>query len=715
MHAFILMSTFAIFSVVLSATIRRFQLVPSWLDDLKILSVCLVMSPIGLAFCYGILLRIFPMQSPNFYFYTIMIPLLAAGFLCLSEIQRIKNVVGSLPFVNKLFVLSGCTLLASIAVVNWKIPVYANDPLEYFTVARAIFENQRLTGIYPLLSEDIASGFYAPWTHPPGFVLTLAWAFVVQGSADEAGVAKLINIFYLFAMLAIVFAWSNSAKKQLGLMAALLLMISPLIINETFEHHVDVGRIGLWTASLCLTTIWLTSANFKFTIFLGVLVGLLMFVHSTGILFWALFIGLLIFLRDIPFTTRFLHSALLVVISLCFVLYDYYTSYINLGYFIGDSIKIWQIPELGIVEYLNEQRGITSLSDKVSAGIINPLYQTSLYGYSNLAAVLMILGYLAHIAISSAFNFKRVIRHVRSPDYLNVYFLLNTGFFAIVFLSAVIDINTLVKNPRYLISMTALQCIFAVLVLNKLLPFIEMFFSRKTISPLILTDGVSKKTFDVRLNFNFLFRLKFKNNPSHRGEPIIFLLLRIFLVIFLIDAGFDNLRQQNRNAHVFAPRLHQDDEYFTQYLWNSPHGGFNLVGLLNANLLYSKEPPKVKVLSFRPSDSAYYGLYQQIPYTDPKLVSAFLSSTVPQLFQELSDLEVTHIIVPSYKMGEIEKTSFKDFFDDSKYAFLVSSMQDYHLYRIQGAPEIIKNNPSNILKPTEDQYPLSDAQKENGS
>ena len=168
MHAFILISTFAIFSVVLSATIRRFQLVPSWLDDLKILSVCLVMSPIGLAFCYGILLRIFPMQTPNFYFFTIMLPLLAAGFLCLGEIQRIKNVVRSIPFVNKLFVLSGCILLASIAVVNSKIPVYANDPLEYFTVARAIFENQRLTGIYPLLREDIASGFYAPWTHPPG-------------------------------------------------------------------------------------------------------------------------------------------------------------------------------------------------------------------------------------------------------------------------------------------------------------------------------------------------------------------------------------------------------------------------------------------------------------------------------------------------------------------------------------------------------------------
>ena len=51
--------------------------------------------------------------------------------------------VRSIPFVNKLFVLSGCILSASLAVVNSKIPVYANDPLEYFTVARAIFENQR--------------------------------------------------------------------------------------------------------------------------------------------------------------------------------------------------------------------------------------------------------------------------------------------------------------------------------------------------------------------------------------------------------------------------------------------------------------------------------------------------------------------------------------------------------------------------------------------
>ena len=67
----------------------------------------------------------------------------------------------------------------------------------------------------PLLREDIASGFYAPWTHS-GFVLTLTWAFVVQGSADEAGVARLINIFYLFAMLAIVFAWSNGVKKAVG-------------------------------------------------------------------------------------------------------------------------------------------------------------------------------------------------------------------------------------------------------------------------------------------------------------------------------------------------------------------------------------------------------------------------------------------------------------------------------------------------------------------
>ena len=83
---------------------------------------------------------------------------------------------------------------------------------------------------------------------------------------------------------------------------------------------------------------------------------------------------------------------------------------------------------------------------------------------------------------------------------------------------------------------------------------------------------------------------------------------------------------------------------------------------------------------------------------------------MPQLFQELSDLEVTHIIVPSYKM-EIEKTSFKDFFDDTKYATLVSKMHDYRLYRVR---KQYACQPA-ILNPNEDQCPLSDAQKENDS
>ena len=87
---------------------------------------------------------------------------------------------------------------------------------------------------------------------------------------------------------------------------------------------------------------------------------------------------------------------------------------------------------------------------------------------------------------------------------------------------------------------------------------------------------------------------------------------------------------------------------------------------------------------------------------------------MPQLFQELSDLEVTHIIVPSYKMGRLKKLVSKTF-DDTKYATLVSKMHDYRLYRVQGAPKIIKICQPAILNPNEDQCPLSDAQKENGS
>ena len=195
MHILILFASYAIFSLVLLSLIRRFQLVPSYIEDLKIFSVCLVIAPIGLAFCYGTLLRIFPMQSHDFYFYSIMLPLLALGAMSFREVLHVKSTLGKLPLNNKLLILLGLMGLVSIAFVNSKIPIYGNDPL-YFTVARAIFENQRLAGIYPLLAKKSPLAL-CPLTHPPGFVLTIAWAFVAQGSAGEAGVAKFINIFYL--------------------------------------------------------------------------------------------------------------------------------------------------------------------------------------------------------------------------------------------------------------------------------------------------------------------------------------------------------------------------------------------------------------------------------------------------------------------------------------------------------------------------------------
>ena len=98
-------------------------------------------------------------------------------------------------------------------------------------------------------------------------------------------------------------------------MAGLLILISPIIVGETFEHHVDVGRIGLSTACLCLITVWLSSANTKFTVFLGLIIGLAIFVHSAGVLIWFLFVGLLLFIRDIPFSTRIFQSTLLIAAS----------------------------------------------------------------------------------------------------------------------------------------------------------------------------------------------------------------------------------------------------------------------------------------------------------------------------------------------------------------------------------------------------------------
>src|SRR5690606_31896914 len=75
-------------------------------------------------------------------------------------------------------------LAALLGALSLMTPLIANDPLEYATVARDIFEIRSL-GNYPSLTPEItASGFYGAWTHPPLFVGSLHLANLIQGSAD---------------------------------------------------------------------------------------------------------------------------------------------------------------------------------------------------------------------------------------------------------------------------------------------------------------------------------------------------------------------------------------------------------------------------------------------------------------------------------------------------------------------------------------------------
>ena len=49
-------------------------------------------------------------------------------------------------------------------------------------------------------------------------------------------------------------------------------------------------------------------------------------------------------------------------------------------------------------------------------------------------------------------------------------------------------------------------------------------------------------------------------------------------------------------------------------------------------------------------------------------------------------------------MGEIEKTSFKEFFELGMHAILIAEMQSYRLYRLKGVPQFIKPEKKNGKK-----------------
>lgn len=666
-------------------------------------TIALVFGPIVIAWIYGWLLRFAPGHSYLFYLLLIIIILLPGGVI---EGLRLARRLGEAGLISRLksrktgniagllAIVYGGIALCGIAATALEMPLMANDPLEYFYVARHIFDAQQLIGVYPLIKPDVAGGFYGPWTHPPGFVLMIAWGFVIQGGAGVAGVAKLVDVYNFGALILLVFAWAGGLARYRGIVAALLVAISPILLGEAFDSHVDVPRIAMWTAAFCLLAYWFKQDSWKNTVALGVLVGLSMFVHSIGLLFWPLFIGLLVLVRGMSYTSRLVQAALLAFVSVLMVAPDYWQNIVHFGRLIGDSAPLWEIPRFRLAEFTNEQRGIATLRGKFGRGVLDQLSNFSLYGYTALAAAIAGICYGVSVLFASGFRPQRVLRHATSPSLLSVLLLSSIGFVGVIVLSIVLDMNLIIKNGRYLATMTGVYAILAITASDVLLRyFVWDLRSGADVpagSPRWALQSVWRM---LRSGWNAGVRwLREASAAGRLGQVLAGAVFLVMSIVLAISAA-DRVRYQADLRTSLFPRKGPSPETVDgqDVLACSLAGGFRIIGEINQRVLEGSVAGPIKVLAFRPSDVAYYAKFPFVSYLDPRLIPAYSAPDAKLAHDRLVELGLTHLLVPYYEMGEIKNTAFSSLISDPGLVETTIRADGYRLLRLAGQPRIFDN------------------------
>ena len=287
------------------------------------------------------------------------------------------------------FWLALALLLAGVVYLMLRVPAYSNDPLEYAAVAK-LLHAQRSLSVYPVLDSSLSGGLYAPWTHPPGFPLLMA--LMMTCTDIDAGTA----LKWVAALHVVLFFSSLAAllPKRMRWVAVLSMTATPAymigVINGSVEAVRLTALIGVFAASLALWQAPPVSSAVR----LGALFGLCGFVHSLGILSAAFFLPVLILRRAGSFVSRIGWGAGILTTQLLMLSPDLWRNLKLFGVVLGDRPAVWQLPEVGRVEYFREFRGLTGPLDMLVHGLLQGFSQISNFGVAYWLPALAFAGLL---------------------------------------------------------------------------------------------------------------------------------------------------------------------------------------------------------------------------------------------------------------------------------------------------------------------------------
>lgn len=617
---------------------------PSLHSRVRVAVISLGMGPLFIASILTTLLFLAPGLSPSIIVASVLTILLVCVLVGVSlhtaAFHRVLSITaGHLLSVRSREPVSvvGAVVLALIVLLVLvpaiAVPLAGNDALEYAGAAKRVFL-ERSTAGYPFINPTSADGFYGPWSHPLGYVGLQVWGFLIQGSATEAGVIKLITPYFAFCTALAVIHGIGGARRLLAPWAAALLLATPAYFFTTMQTHVDQIRMfPLIAAFLALPFVALPTSRWRGAVLLGCILGAGLFVHSIGVLS-LLLLGFVLFVAlKIPVRKRFALVAGMMFIALFL---NASRLAVNVSLYNSPIADVESVPVFGISElewgsFLRETRGIASTSDRWIFGVLAGLTRPDLFGVTYWFFVAAIIVFLRHrlrrVNGQPPPSLAGVVTSRLQEGWSTLGLLLAVLVFeAMIAFSVVVGVDTFIKNYRYLMTTLPLAIVF----------------SSRELSPWVAAR---------------LAVIRDRGRSLQMAGLWLAILAGVFITVSPVGYfSYSRLRlfELQHSTNLFLPE--------SAKLRLSRLGQMQMLGV---------EPwlgiADVRVLTLRQAEFAFYAKVPYVVDLDPRLEPFYKTQDPDAAFRMLRSLDITHVSVPPEITPTLYNSALQDIVNSGRY------------------------------------------------
>ncbi len=517
----------------------------------------------------------------------------------------------------------GCILLGNAVL----LPLIQNDPLEYATVGRLLFEKRSLA-YYPAINPEVSrSGFYGPWTHPPLYVALIYLSQILQGQADSPGLMRLISPWFALAGTGIVYGVGRLVGRLTGAVAAVIFLSTPLFVLGADAALIDplpVLGFGLVISALVGIgpTVWGRG------IAIGGALALSLWTHSQAFLFPFLTLAALCLWHGFAGWRRVLvEGPVLLITAMVLSAWPYVRNISIFGSPISDNPRVFAAPNLHWDDYFLFARGLDSLTAKIQYGVFKGWFSLEAFGWS---FWLMTVGVAI---IGGQLGLRKILNAIVSPSaalnegqrVLWTVAGLIVAYITGVALSLQIG-SELIRNERYLLILMPAVAVCAGFGLSVILQWAAGLLA-SPVRPLWQRVGIRTAS-----------------------AGLVLLLVTQILIVggyyrwISLWTDFDG-----PPASVQRP---PDDQARLPWIltqWPSTNVMLHVARTL---------PRESLILSLQPADM-YYSDGRMISYLDPRMLDAYEEASPDAMADHLAELGVTHILIPKYYLPPINNSALQ--------------------------------------------------------